>query len=62
VPIICSAIGPYRGVTRPIKFGRTPGPEAFAAPALGQDSDSVAREAGCSQEEAKRLRDLRAMR
>ena len=29
-------IGPYRGVTRSIVFGRTPGPEPFAAPALGQ--------------------------
>jgi len=25
-------IGRYRGVTRPIKFGRTPGPDPFAAP------------------------------
>jgi crotonobetainyl-CoA:carnitine CoA-transferase CaiB-like acyl-CoA transferase len=25
-------IGRYRGITRPIKFGRTPGPDPFAAP------------------------------
>jgi crotonobetainyl-CoA:carnitine CoA-transferase CaiB-like acyl-CoA transferase len=25
-------IGRYRGVTRPITFGRTPGPDPFAAP------------------------------
>ena len=31
-----AVVGPYRGVTRPIVFGRTPGPEPFAAPALGQ--------------------------
>jgi len=31
-------LGSYRGVARPIKFGRTPGPEPFAAPALGQDT------------------------
>jgi len=34
-------LGSYRGVTRPIKFGRTPGPPPFAAPTLGQDSDEV---------------------
>ena len=34
-------LGSYRGVARPIKFGRTPGPEPFAAPSLGQDTQSV---------------------
>ncbi len=34
-------VGRYRGVTHPIKFGRTPGPDAFAAPVLGQDSADV---------------------
>jgi crotonobetainyl-CoA:carnitine CoA-transferase CaiB-like acyl-CoA transferase len=29
-------VGHYRGLTRTIKFGRTPGPEPFAAPTLGQ--------------------------
>ena len=33
--------GRYRGFTRPIKFGRTPGPQPFAAPTLGQHSDAV---------------------
>ena len=33
--------GRYRGFTRPVKFGRTPGPEPFAAPTLGQHSASV---------------------
>lgn len=32
-------IGRYRGVTRSIKFGRTPGPNPFAAPALGPLED-----------------------
>ena len=40
-PIEHPALGSYRGVTRPIKFGRTPGPEPFAAPMLGQDSEAV---------------------
>ncbi|KAB8168471.1 CoA transferase [Lysobacter maris] len=30
-------LGRYTGVARTIKFGRTPGPEPFAAPILGQD-------------------------
>jgi crotonobetainyl-CoA:carnitine CoA-transferase CaiB-like acyl-CoA transferase len=34
-------LGSYRGVSRPIKFGRTPGPAPFAAPTLGQDSEQV---------------------
>lgn len=29
-------LGHYRGVSRAIKFARTPGPEPFAAPLLGQ--------------------------
>ena len=33
--------GRYRGFTRPIKFGRTPGPQPFAAPTLGQHSAAV---------------------
>jgi crotonobetainyl-CoA:carnitine CoA-transferase CaiB-like acyl-CoA transferase len=34
-------VGSYRGVAHPIHFGRTPGPEPFAAPVLGQDNDEV---------------------
>jgi crotonobetainyl-CoA:carnitine CoA-transferase CaiB-like acyl-CoA transferase len=34
-------LGSYRGVSRPIKFGRTPGPAPFAAPTLGQDTQGV---------------------
>ena len=49
-------VGPYRGVTRPIKFGRTPGPAPFAAPAFGQDSDSLMAGSGCSAEELRQLR------
>ncbi len=31
-------VGKYQNVTRPIVYGRTPGPEPFAAPTLGQDN------------------------
>jgi formyl-CoA transferase len=37
-PIAHDTLGSYRGVTRPIKYGRTPGPDPFAAPVLGQDN------------------------
>lgn len=39
-------LGSYRGVARPIKFGRTPGPQPFAAPMLGQDSRTLIGDAG----------------
>lgn len=32
-------LGSYRGFTRAIEFGRTPGPAAFAAPTLGQHTE-----------------------
>lgn len=35
------ALGHYRGVTRAIKFARTPGPEPFAAPLLGQHNGEI---------------------
>lgn len=35
------AVGRYRGVAQSIRFGRTPGPESFAAPTLGQDTEAV---------------------
>ncbi|PWK92442.1 CoA transferase [Fulvimonas soli] len=35
------AVGRYRGVAHPIKFGRTPGPAAFAAPLLDQDAAAI---------------------
>jgi crotonobetainyl-CoA:carnitine CoA-transferase CaiB-like acyl-CoA transferase len=39
-------VGRYRGVAQSIKFGRTPGPAAFAAPMLGQDTQAVKAELG----------------
>ena len=34
-------LGRYRGVAHPIRFGRTPGPEPFAAPVLGQHDAQI---------------------
>jgi len=34
-------VGGYRGLKRTIRFGRTPGPQPFAAPTLGQHSNLV---------------------
>jgi crotonobetainyl-CoA:carnitine CoA-transferase CaiB-like acyl-CoA transferase len=42
-------LGSYRGVSRPIKFGRTPGPEPFAAPALGQHSEAIVAAVGTKE-------------
>ena len=37
-------VGRYRGFRAPIEFGRTAGPEAFAAPAFGQHNAVLAAE------------------
>jgi crotonobetainyl-CoA:carnitine CoA-transferase CaiB-like acyl-CoA transferase len=34
-------LGSYRGVAHPIRFGRTPGPEPFASPTLGQHDAEI---------------------
>ncbi|MQP76242.1 CoA transferase [Stenotrophomonas sp. MYb238] len=34
-------LGSYRGISRPIVFGRTPGPQPFAAPVFDQDTAHV---------------------
>lgn len=34
-------LGSYRGITRPIKFSRTPGPAPFAAPSLDEDGEAI---------------------
>jgi formyl-CoA transferase len=41
-------LGSYRGFTRPVQFGRTPGPEPFAAPTLGQHTDKVLKAANAA--------------
>lgn len=38
-------VGRYRGLTRAVKFSRTPGPEPFAAPVLNQHGDRIKAEA-----------------
>lgn len=42
-------VGRYRGLKRSLRFSRTPGPDPFAAPTLGQHTELV-------RSEAKRLR------
>lgn len=49
-------VGKYRGFKGPIKFGRTPGPEPFAAPAFGEHSEAVAAANGLSAQEIAQLR------
>ena len=45
-------VGQYRGLNRSIRFERTPGPDPFAAPTLGQHTDLI-------KEEAKRLKEIK---
>lgn len=45
-------VGQYRGLKRSIRFERTPGPDPFAAPTLGQHTDLI-------KEEAKRLKGIK---
>jgi crotonobetainyl-CoA:carnitine CoA-transferase CaiB-like acyl-CoA transferase len=53
--------GRYRGLKRSIRFGRTPGPEPFAAPAFGQDSSDVLREIGYADAEIDALEQKRVI-
>ena len=43
-------LGSYRGITRPIVFGRTPGPKPFAAPVFDQDTAAVKAAVGIDTE------------
>ena len=45
-------IGRYRGVTRPVVFGRTPGPDPFAAPVL-REAEPAAAQAEAPRETGK---------
>ncbi|WP_439897999.1 CaiB/BaiF CoA transferase family protein [Aquabacterium humicola] len=56
-----ATLGRYRGVTQTIKFGRTPGPDAFAAPGWGEHSDTVLRAQGFDDDELRRLRERGAL-
>jgi crotonobetainyl-CoA:carnitine CoA-transferase CaiB-like acyl-CoA transferase len=49
-------VGTYRGVGRPLKMSASPGPEPFAAPALGQHAEEVLRRHGYSDEQLAELR------
>ena len=53
--------GPFRVVSTPIKFQRTPGGARHAAPELGQDTEMVLLELGYSWEDIATLRDQGAI-
>ncbi|MCX5543322.1 CoA transferase [Paraburkholderia sp. CNPSo 3076] len=54
-------VGAYRGFREPIRFGATPAPDPIAAPAFGEHSDAVLREAGWSDADIERLRNEHAV-
>lgn len=51
-------VGRYKGFTKPVKFGSTPGPAPFAAPTIGQHSAEVLASHGYAADEIARLRAL----
>ena len=50
-PLAHPTLGSYRGVTRPIVFGRTPGPAPFAAPVFDQDTAAIRAAAGTNNDD-----------
>lgn len=54
-------VGSYRGFANPIKYGRTPGPAPFAAPAFSQHADDVLAELELSSEQIAALKAQRAV-
>ncbi len=61
-PMAHPALGRYRGLSRSIQFGRTPGPVPFAAPTMGQHTDDLLDELGLDAREIERLRRSGAVR
>ena len=51
-----AALGGYRALTQPIKFGSCSGAEPVGAPTLGQHTDKILEEYGWSPEDISRLR------
>ncbi|RQV00937.1 CoA transferase [Burkholderia cenocepacia] len=49
-------VGGFRGIKHPVRFGGTPLPEPFAAPAFGEHSEALLREAGLGSEAIDALR------
>ena len=54
-------IGPYRAMARPLHLSASPGPEPFAAPALGQHTAEVLGRFGYSAEQLQELRKLKVI-
>ena len=54
-------VGRYRGLSKPIGFGATPGAPPTAAPTLGQHTAEVLRRAGYAEDEIDHLRRLGAI-
>jgi formyl-CoA transferase len=54
-------VGPYRAMARPLDFRASPGPEPFAAPALGQHTAEVLGRCGYSAEQLQELRRLKVI-
>jgi crotonobetainyl-CoA:carnitine CoA-transferase CaiB-like acyl-CoA transferase len=49
-------VGKYRSLQRPVKFSATPGPAPFSAPARGENSEAILKDAGYGPEQIAQLR------
>jgi crotonobetainyl-CoA:carnitine CoA-transferase CaiB-like acyl-CoA transferase len=49
-------VGKYRSLQRPVKFSATPGPTPFSAPAHGENSEAILKDAGYDPEQITQLR------
>jgi crotonobetainyl-CoA:carnitine CoA-transferase CaiB-like acyl-CoA transferase len=54
-------VGPYRGLQKPIRYGRTPCAAPVAAPAFGEHSDQILAEAGIAPQRIAELRRRKAV-
>lgn len=54
-------VGRYKGFTRAVTYSRTPGPEPFAAPVFGADTDKVMVDHGFNTEQIMKLRKAGAL-
>jgi crotonobetainyl-CoA:carnitine CoA-transferase CaiB-like acyl-CoA transferase len=50
-------VGPYKCLSRPLKFSETPGPLPFTSPSFGQHSEAILNELGYDAEEVQKLID-----
>ena len=51
-----STLGKYQGITRAVRFSRTPGPDPYGAPALDEDGHLLNQSSGCEQSDRQTVK------